>query len=140
MTNINDIKIINLDKDLYSKIPYVYSASFEEEPWEDDWYDIPQFNKESVWVAQYNDDIVGYILTFITNGIPYISVLATIPSFQRLGIATSLVDKAINYWRKQGYKEMLVHTDRKPALSFYKEAGFYICGYKENYVTLKRDI
>ncbi len=138
----NNIVITHLFEDLYGEIPDVYASAFNEEPWSSNWYDVPQFDKNAVWVAVCNDKVVGFIISFLSADIPYISVLAVLPEYRRLGIARDLVEMATDYWQKRNFNEIIVHlyNERKEALPFYEKASFEIIGYENDYIVLQKHI
>ncbi|WDV46433.1 GNAT family N-acetyltransferase [Clostridiaceae bacterium M8S5] len=137
----DNIIIVKMNKEDYKDIPQVYASSFNEEPWNVDWYDIPQFNEDSNWVAKYDDRVVGFVITFISDSQPYISVLAVEQKYQRLGTGVKLMKEAILYYQNKNYNEINVHVgpDRVSANYLYKKLGFIKIGIKDEFdkLTLK---
>ena len=74
---------------------------------------------------------VGYHLTGITDDIAYLQRLAVIPSAQRRGAASALVNDALRWATEQGAHDVFVNTDvdNVAALSLYRQWGFVSVGY-----------
>ena len=101
--------IQHLKKENYSLIPSIYSYSFEDKPWINDWFKIPQFNIESNWIAYFGEEAIGFVISFISNEFPYISVLAVDPKHQHKGVGKQLIEYTIKYWLNLGYKYIRIH-------------------------------
>lgn len=127
-----------LIKEDYDKIPLVYACGFSEEPWPKDWYEIPQYNPNTVWVYK-EEKIVGFIISFLSKGKPYISVLTVIPEKTRRGIASKLLNHCIEYWFKS-YDSIFIHVDfhREDAIALYKKHGFEIIDKDEESYYMKK--
>ena len=131
------IEVLKL-KDYYL-IPDVYARGFFEKPWEDDWYDIPQFNEHTMWV--YKEGMIkGFIISFIIRGKPYISVLTVIPEYTRKGIASKLLGHCIDYWSEK-HDDIYIHVekDNLPAIHLYKKYGFVTVNEDDNEYYMKRE-
>lgn len=115
-----------LNKEDYDKIPEVYARGFGEKPWPKDWFDIPQYNPDTVWVYK-EEEIMGFIISFISKGHPYISVLTVVPEHTRKGIASKLLEHCISVWFKS-YDAVYIHVafERTDATALYKKHGFKI--------------
>lgn len=110
----------------YTVIPQVYSESFFDEPWEDDWFKVPMFNPKTTWVLEINDQIIGFIISFVSNDQPYISVLAVKDTYKRMGFGTCLLRVCVDYWCLTDYKKIFIHVDhdRNHAKALYEKHGF----------------
>lgn len=139
---MSEIEIQLLTPNYYKCVPNIYSSSFEEEPWPDDWYNIPQFNKKSNWIAVVDNIAVGFIISFLSDGIPYLSVLATHDDYQGIGVGQSLIRVTLAHWKAAGFSETLVHVEphRKKAILLYKKYGFAIVGEKDGSYELKCEL
>jgi len=113
------------DKD-YKRIPLIYADSFDEKPWEPDWYDIPQFDPNSTWVARFDGHGIGFVISFISKGQPYISVVALKKAFHGQGIASEMIRMCKIYWKENGYKQVTIHVNHesKRARYIYDKLGF----------------
>ena len=67
--------------------------------------------------------------------IAFISSLGLIQSLQRAGYGGYLLQQAIRVAKEQGCAKVVleVHRQNKRALLFYKNAGFYYCGTKDDF-------
>lgn len=126
----NNVVIELLNQSDFDIIPDVYANGFQDERWADDWFDIPQFDVNSTWVAKVDGNIVGFIISFLSKGYPYISVLTVVGSHRRMGIGKKLVEHAIEYWNKLGYSKVCIHVEmnRLNAISLYESIGFVKTG------------
>lgn len=131
-----------LQEHAYHFIPNLYAESFSDTPWPEDWYAIPQFDKDANFVAWDLEKPVAFVVSFMTKGMAYISVVATVPEYRGKGIARGLIERALSHWRDKGVKEALIHVEpeRKAALALYKRLGFYEVGEKEGSIELKCDL
>lgn len=91
----------------------------------------------SILVALSNDNVVGYVI-FSLEGLSFLDVLqnysprghilnlAVKPSFQRKGIGSLLLKRALDNIWEEGYNkvELEVKTDNNPAINFYQARGF----------------
>lgn len=115
-----------ISKAYYNQIPQVYASSFNQVPWPANWYKTPQYTDQSSWIALIDSQVVGFVISFISNGKPYISVLATHRDYQRRGIGTHLIQTVFDYWERKGCRSIYIHVDmnKKPALALYSKMGF----------------
>jgi len=123
----------------YPLIPLVYAKGFADKAWEEDWYKISQFNKETVWV--YKDkEIKAFIISFYAKSRPYISVLTVVPESTRKGIASKLLNHCIYYWLKD-YDSIYLHVekDNPPAIKLYKKHGFEVIEEDQVHYYMKRE-
>lgn len=127
-----------LSENEYNLIPDVYADGFDDAPWAMDWYQIPEFNAETVWVYKENGKIVGFIISFLSNEKPYISVLTVKQSYQRKGIARKLLNHTLGYWK--AYDSIYIHVDhdRKKAFELYKSVGFKVQEIRKDNYYMKR--
>lgn len=129
-----------LNKKDYSQIPKVYADGFMDTPWETDWYQIPEFNAETVWVYKEKGEVVGFIISFLSNDNPYISVLTVKQKFQQRGIARKLLNHALEYWKAYDYIYIHVDHERKEAFELYKSVGFEIKELRKDDYYMKREL
>ena len=131
------IEVLKLED--YQLIPDIYARGFSEDPWEDDWYDIPQFNEHTMWV--YKEGMIkGFIISFIIRGNPYISVLTVVPEYTRKGIASKLLGHCIDYWSEK-HDDIYIHVekDNLPAIHLYKKHDFVILREDKKEYYMKRE-
>ena len=80
------------------------------------------------YIAEYNGITAGYI-SLITNkrtNSGRVYSVAVHPDYRGLGIAESLVDRAIDFTRQEQLKSVFleVRTDNTAAISLYEKKGF----------------
>lgn len=87
-------------------------------------------------IACYDGDcLVGYVCA-VSNGVTdaYIQDLMVAPDYQRKGIGTELMRRAIEYLKDSGIYMISVIYGTDELRSFYEKFGFYtmLCGQIEN--------
>jgi ribosomal-protein-alanine N-acetyltransferase len=97
-------------------------------------------------VAEFKNEIVGYIMCRIETGIPSLKLLgitkkghvisvAVLPKHHRKGIGYELIEEAtqamVTYKAKECYLE--VRKSNKPAITLYKKLGFKPAKINRNY-------
>jgi len=114
----------------HNYVPQIYSESFGEEPWSDNWEDFDKFDPNGVFLAisVINNTPVGFIISFKKWDLGYISVVAVLPAYRRKGIATALIRSAVYYLKSLNLSEIMidVETTNMPALNAYENFGFRI--------------
>ena len=114
----------------HGEIPVVYAEAFAAPQWPEDWDCFSESDPHGVFVAESSStsETVGYVISFRRKSTGYVSVLAVLPSYQRLGIGTALLRAAINYLRSIGAESIEVDAfaDSAPAVAFYTDFGFRI--------------
>ena len=106
-------------------IPQIYADAFCDKAWESDWYKIDLFNPASCFIAKYNEEYAGFIISFIKENSAYISVIAVLKKYQKCGIGISLINRVINYFKNQGLEIYLdVESKNKTAINWYNKRGF----------------
>ncbi|GEM_PF-831067 len=106
-------------------IPQIYADAFCDKAWESDWYKIDLFNPASCFIAKYNEEYAGFIISFIKENSAYISVIAVLKKYQKCGIGISLINRVINYFKNQDFEIYLdVESKNKTAINWYNKRGF----------------
>ena len=106
-------------------IPKIYADAFCDKAWESDWYKIDLFNPASCFIAKYNEEYAGFIISFIKENSAYISVIAVLKKYQKCGIGISLINRVINYFKNQDLEIYLdVESKNKTAINWYNKRGF----------------
>tara|TARA_B100000965_G_scaffold406653_1_gene446906 strand:+ start:1958 stop:2422 length:465 start_codon:yes stop_codon:yes gene_type:complete len=87
------------------------------------------------YIALYNKDVVGYIISRITNNESHILNLTVHTDYRNLGIASSLIDMVI---RKCNFllSTMIfleTRTSNKSAINLYQKYDFHRVGIRKNY-------
>jgi len=131
-TSVPDgIRISSYDKRRHhGEIPVVYAEAFTASRWPEDWDCFSEFDPHGVFVAESSSrsETVGYVISFRRKSTGYVSVLAVLPSYQRLGIGTALLCAAIDYLCGIGAESIEVDAfaDSAQAVAFYIDFGFRI--------------
>ena len=106
-------------------IPQIYADAFCDKAWESDWYKIDLFNPASCFIAKYNEEHAGFIISFIKKKSAYISVIAVLKKYQKCGIGISLINRVVNYFKNQDLEIYLdVESKNKMAINWYNKRGF----------------
>ena len=87
------------------------------------------------YVCKMGDEIVGYIIFWITFDSSTLCKIATKVSKRKLGIAGFLLDKTIEMLKNEEVLTMTleVRKSNEPAISLYKKYGFEYVLTKEKY-------
>ena len=130
------IKLRNFSLADLEKVTEIEKASFPD-PWSKS-YIKKLFEKHpnGFVIAELSQKIVGYILGHKKlGGSASIKTIAVNPDYRRKGIGTKLINFIIKRLKKEGAKEVILHTRTKnqTAHLFHKELGFKIVGQIENY-------
>ena len=97
-------------------------------------------NRDKFFIAQYNDKIVGYLISEIMKRNPkgiYINSIWTDPQFRKNGICTTLNKMLENEARNQGILEIrtTVSIKNEPMLSLNEKLDF-----EKKYIDLVKDL
>ena len=110
----------------HDRVPRVYAAAFEEQPWPDDWDRFDEFDPGGVFVAEDRGSLVGFTICFPRDPGGYVSVVAVIRSHRRRGIASALVEAAITHLGSRGARVIRIDAwgDSPAAVGTYLALGF----------------
>jgi len=90
----------------------------------------PNFSSKGMFIAEWNSETAGmisaYIDRFRAEKKGFIQNLGVLPKFRRKGIATKLLETALESLRKRGMKvaETWAQTDRKNCVHLFEKFGF----------------
>ena len=114
----------------HNEIRRIYGEAFEKEPWPESWDSFEEFDPKGIFLAQDSSSRqwIGFVVSFERDGYGYISVVAVIPPFQRRGIASALVRKAIEYFRSLHLRTVKIdaYVESTAAVETYKSLGFVV--------------
>jgi ribosomal protein S18 acetylase RimI-like enzyme len=126
-----DIRVSSLARDEdYEAIPAVYIAAFQDgNVWPPTWHEFQGFDPEGVFLAHDGDELVSFVISYVRPVAPdqgYISVVATVPSHRRRGIAAALIHQAIRRFWDLGFRKVTVdvRAGNLPAVRAYQSLGF----------------
>ena len=96
-------------------------------------------NKDRIWIAEYNNEIIGSIAIIDRGDRAQLRWLLLHPDFRGIGLAKYLLHEALDYCRKVDYKSVYLETtdDLKEAISLYTKQGFMKVSEKENHIWAK---
>ena len=85
-----------------------------------------KMDKDWIWVADINDDSVGFTAAMPEKGMLHVVWLDIHPDFQRCGIGTELLKVVIQAGKNHGLGPIIVEVwdGNKQALEFYVKEGF----------------
>ena len=101
-----------------------------------------KLHKNAVTFEAWNDSkLVGVVSVYLNNkesAIGFISNVSVVPAFERRGIASRLINMAIERARKLEFLELCldVHSGNATALSFYRKHGFIVTSRTEKEITM----
>lgn len=77
-------------------------------------------------VAKENNDIVGYMGVQIFSGEGYVTNVATLPEFRRMGVARALIQEVLKH--EMEFLTLEVRESNTPAINLYKSLEFVEVG------------
>jgi len=80
---------------------------------------------DSSFVAAKNEEVIGFILTFIRDDIGYIGWVAVTEKYRRKGIGTELVKRAVTSLKEKGIRTVASHVRfDDSSLAIFEKNGF----------------
>lgn len=129
------IKIEKMAKNHIEHIVKIERECFSE-PWSYDGLAAELGNKNSYFiVAKINSNVVGYAGMHCVLGDCYITNIAVLSPFRRMGIGKTLVKNLIDYSESQNFSfiSLEVRKSNEVAKSLYKNLGFKDIGSRKNF-------
>lgn len=121
----NDLK--NLEKNLVVEFDNFWNYNILKQDF---------FNKNTQYfVAKNNDEIVGFVGILIIIDQVTIMNIVTQKNKRKLGIGSLLLEKIIDFSKKNNIKSIILEVDEKniPGIKLYEKFKFQINGYRKNY-------
>lgn len=90
--------------------------------------------RQKCWLAEYQNQLIGYVVVTHGGGDAELLNLAVSPSFQRKGIGQLLLNHAVDLVK--GKADMLfleVRVSNQKAIALYSRDGFFEIGNRKNY-------
>lgn len=134
------IKIRNYQKSDYQEVSSILQeAEMFDEIWdsEENLDGIVRTNPDSILVAEEDGKVVGNIFLIpFGSKIIWLFRLVVAKEFRRKGIATQLINRALEIVKGRGAQEVGFYVDstNEELLSFYKKRGFEKSGKKYYYL------
>ncbi len=103
--------------------------------WERDYARFVQSEDRELFVAVERGDVVGFAnVAPQANGTALLEQIFVLPQYRRWGIATRLIDAAIEFARQHKARALVsIVPAVSPALIVYLKAGFRIAGFDQTY-------
>jgi len=106
------------------------------EPWFKLWGDVlkitPEFiQNNNVWVADHNNQIVGFAAISINKSIADLEHIWIIPEHMRKGVGENLINKVIEYCQFNSIEKLRIESDPNSRI-FYEKMGAKLIGYVES--------
>lgn len=81
---------------------------------------------DKTFLSVLNGKVAGFLTTTLKDNRAELSLMAVDSNFRRMGVASSLINTAEEYYAKQGFEEMNVVTQgsNMEAISLYKAFGY----------------
>ena len=90
-----------------------------------------------IWVARpdQGNDPVGFLVAWLVADELHVLSLATLPVCRRQGVATALLDTALQFARERRVRLILLEVRRsnRAAIALYRAAGFSAMGIRPSY-------
>lgn len=86
-------------------------------------------------IAKYDDEIVGFVGIWVSLDVVHITNIVTKKSKRNLGIASSLLQQAINLANQKQATSITLEVNEKniPAINLYKKFNFQEVGCRKKY-------
>jgi len=127
---VKEVNIRKCEKDDISKIIKIEKESFEH-PYKDEIF-YYFLKNENFFVAEFKDDVIGYIMADIREGQGLIISVAVAPDQRRKGIGRKLMEKVIDNMNTDTVK-LTLRTHNINAFRFYNRLGFHVKGFIRDY-------
>jgi ribosomal protein S18 acetylase RimI-like enzyme len=85
-------------------------------------------NDDLFFVAEENNNVIGTIIAGFDGHRGWLYSLAVLPQYQRKGVGSLLVNKAITELKKLGCMKvnLQINVDNREVVTFYKKMSFHI--------------
>jgi ribosomal-protein-alanine N-acetyltransferase len=104
-------------------------------PWSASQYEDAASGNYRGWISELNIDLVGFIFTRIAADEVEILNLAVLPDRRRRGIASQLIERALDHAKASGAARayLEVRASNAAAISLYGKCGFAFAGRRTRY-------
>jgi ribosomal-protein-alanine N-acetyltransferase len=129
------IRVRQAGPDDAAAIVRVGSESPGASPWSASQYADAARGNYQGWIAEHNGDVVGFIFARIAADEVEILNLAVLPDRRRLGIASQLIERALDHAKASGAARayLEVRASNAAAISLYGKCGFALAGRRTRY-------
>lgn len=103
------------------------------------------YEKSVTFEAWFNDNLIGLVAAYfnsISDLTGFVTNVSVIASYKGKGIATELMSRAMEYAKKNEFKNICLEVNKNSAqaISLYKKLNFYITNQNDDTIFMKRDI
>jgi ribosomal-protein-alanine acetyltransferase len=104
-------------------------------PWSASQYEEAAQGNYQGWIAEHNGDMVGFVFTRIAADEVEILNLAVLPDRRRRGIASQLIERALDHAKASGAARayLEVRASNGAAIALYSKCGFAHAGRRARY-------
>jgi len=87
------------------------------------------------FVAENEEDVLGYIGFSAVCGEGYVTNVAVFPKYRNIGVGTALVNEAISYCKNNNldFLSLEVRKSNENAIKLYKKSGFKVVGERKDF-------
>lgn len=98
-------------------------------------------DREGIWVAEYENRMVGFILLTDAGGDAQLRYFLVHPDFRGIGLGRKLLDLYMGFMRDKGYKKsfLLTKSVLTKAAGLYRRNGFTLIG-EEKHGSIERPL
>ena len=127
-----DIAIYNLNNQTdYKKVLSLFLQIFPNEVDREkamQLHELPRPAFEGVFIAKLSEQIIGFLVTALSNQIAYITYLGVIEQYQSQGIATALLHQFKSYLEEKNVQfiRCSIRKDNMKTINYIKYLGFHL--------------
>lgn len=131
----NDVEITLAAFDNISDIAAIEKLSFST-PWSENAIEESMNESTSFYIAILNDIVVGYIGISKVAGEGYVTNIAVLPQYRRLGIGKKILEYVIDNSKDElEFISLEVRVSNNAAISLYESFGFERVGLRKRFYT-----
>ena len=133
--DIITMEIVPMAEEHISQIAEIEKLSFSV-PWSENGLREELSNENAHFLAAVSESkVIGYIGAHEICGEAYITNVAVLPDYRRLGIGEALIDAATNgaFGRNCEFISLEVRISNIPAIELYKKQGYNVVGQRKNF-------
>lgn len=136
-SNSSNIQIVPMEEKHIPALAKLERICFSQ-PWSENGLRSELGNKLAVFfVAEQNNEVLGYAGMQCVMGECYINNIAVFPQFRGMGIGTRLVQTLVAHAEQQNslFLTLEVRKSNKQAIAIYQKLGFLEAGCRKNFYT-----
>lgn len=128
------IQIVPMKKEHIDSVCNIEKICFAS-PWTEEGLTEELYNENAHFIVAEDNEVCGYIGVQEICGEAYITNIAVLPEYRRMGIGKSLLVRAMEgaEERKCAFITLEVRVSNRPAISLYESLGFTPVGNRKNF-------